>query len=131
MTRDTARSNLQNGQGWEGWLAFFLEGVATMADAAIQTARDLFTIVGEGRECVLASGSATVVSLRLVELLPQHPVDSSIRTMLLTQTSCPTASKALAVLEQAGVLVEMTGKKRDRTDHFADYLERLREGTEL
>jgi hypothetical protein len=34
-------------------------------------------------------------------------------------------------LEKAGVLVEITGKKRDRSWAYQSYLDRLRVGTEL
>lgn len=53
---------------WENWLAYFLEGVAAVAEEAIATARRLNTIVGESRERLLARDDATVFSLRLFEL---------------------------------------------------------------
>ena len=34
---------------WEGWLAFFLEGVATVANHATTTARGLFTVASTDR----------------------------------------------------------------------------------
>jgi Fic family protein len=45
--------------------------------------------------------------------------------------SKPTAGRAVEVLEKAGVLVEITGKKRDRSWAYQRYLDRLRVGTEL
>lgn len=51
--------------------------------------------------------------------------------MRLLETSKPTASRAVDLLVDAGVLVETTGKKRDRTYAYEAYLERLRVGTEL
>jgi Fic family protein len=41
---------------WEGWLAFFLEGVATVGDEAVATARRLHVIVGEKRAAPGAGG---------------------------------------------------------------------------
>ena len=58
---------------WEGWIDFFLDGVATIADEAVSTARDLFALV----------------------------------------------------------VVETTGKKRNRRYAYQSYLHRLRGGTEL
>ncbi len=116
---------------WEGWIAFFLEGVGTIAAEAADTARKLFGFVSSDRERVLAMPAATVMSLRLFELLPQHPILTVSRAMKLLAASRPTAGKALGVLEDAGILVETTGRKRDRTFSYAVYLDCLREGTEL
>lgn len=46
-------------------------------------------------------------------------------------TTKPTAGRAIEALEGAGVLVETTGKKRDRVYAYQGYLDRLRAGTEL
>ncbi|HMG53961.1 MAG TPA: hypothetical protein VK601_10770, partial [Kofleriaceae bacterium] len=51
--------------------------------------------------------------------------------MKLVETTKPTASRAIDLLVAAGVLVEMTGKKRDRSFAYQAYLDRLRVGTEL
>jgi hypothetical protein len=57
-----------------GWTAFFLEGVATIAEEAVQSARELFGLVSRDRTRVLAAGKASVVAARLFEELPRHPV---------------------------------------------------------
>jgi hypothetical protein len=49
----------------------------------------------------------------------------------LLETTKPTAGKAVQLLENIGVLVETSGKRRDRTFAYKKYLERLRAGTEL
>lgn len=116
---------------WEGWTAFFLEGVDTVAVEAAETARDLFGLVSADRERVLATPAATVMSLRLFELLPRHPILTVSGAMKLLDASRPTAGKAVGVLEESGVLVETTGRKRDRTFSYAAYLDRLRTGTEI
>lgn len=46
-------------------------------------------------------------------------------------TTKPTAGRAIEALEAVGVLVETTGKKRDRVYAYHAYLDRLRTGTEL
>jgi hypothetical protein len=49
----------------------------------------------------------------------------------LLDTSKPTAARAIDMLAAAGVLVETTGKKRDRWYSYQGYVERLRAGTDL
>lgn len=51
--------------------------------------------------------------------------------MKLLDTSKPTSTRAIEVLAEIGVLVETTGKKRDRSFAYRSYMERLRAGTEL
>ena len=53
------------------------------------------------------------------------------KVVQLLETTKPTATKAVRVLVDTGILTETTGKRRDRTFSYADYLEKLRVGTEL
>ncbi len=116
---------------WEGWLDFFLDGVATIADEAVASARELFALVAADRARVLAQEGMSVVALRLFELLPRHPVVTVASVMRFVATTKPTAGRAIELLVAAGVLVETTGKKRDRSFVYRGYLDRLRVGTEL
>lgn len=116
---------------WEGWLDFFLHGVATIADEAVASARELFALVAEDRARVLGQEGASVVALRLFELLPRHPVVTVASAMKFVETTKPTAGRAIELLVAANVLVETTGKKRDRSFVYRGYLDRLRVGTEL
>ena len=116
---------------WEGWTSFFLEGVATIAEEAVQSARGLFTLVARDRTRVLGGASASVAAARLFELLPRHPIVTVPGTVKLLRTTKPTAAKAIGVLENLGVLVETTGRRRDRTFSYAQYVDQLRIGTEL
>ncbi len=116
---------------WEGWLEFFLEGVATIADEAVASARELFALITDDRARVLAQARMSIFALRLFELLPRHPIVTVISTMKLVDTTKPTAGKAIDLLIASGVLVETTGKKRDRSFVYRRYLDRLKVGTEL
>ncbi len=116
---------------WEGWLRFFLEAVAVVAQEAIDTAKALFLLVNRDRNRLLADERVTVLALRLFELLPRHPVLTTSRTMELLSIARPTASKALSILESAAVLKETSGRQRDRTYAYGAYLDRLKVGTEL
>ena len=116
---------------WEGWTAYFLEGVATIAEEAVQSARELFALVSRDRVRVLAAGRASVVASRLFEALPRHPVVTITGVVKLLDTTKPTAAKAIALLEEVGVLAETTGRRRDRTFSYSKYLKYLSVGTEL
>lgn len=116
---------------WEGWLDFFLEGVATIGGEAVASARELFALVVEDRARVLSAEKVSIGALRLFELLPRHPIVTVVSATKLLGTTKPTAGKAIELLATAGVLVESTGKKRDRSFAYRAYLDRLKVGTEL
>ena len=116
---------------WEGWTDFFLDGVATIADEAVASARELFAVVTADRARVLAQDTTSVSAVRLFELLPNHPIITVAAAMKLINTSKPTATRAIEVLVAAGILAETTGKKRDRSFAYQAYIDRLRIGAEL
>jgi hypothetical protein len=51
--------------------------------------------------------------------------------MTLLGISKPTAIRAIEALMSAGVLIETTGRRRDRSFAYAAYVDLLRIGTEL
>ena len=116
---------------WEGWLSFFLEGVAVVAEEAVVTARRLHAIVDRNRSRLVNREDATVMSIRLFEFLPEHPILTVNRVVGLLECSRPAAAKALRVLEAAEVLHALDDRKKNRAVVFKDYLDILREGTEL
>jgi len=120
----------QNGN-WEAWTDFFLEGVATIADEAVAAARELFALVTEDRQRLVAAPGASVMAVRLINQLPTHPIVTIPTVVKLLETTKPTAGRAVQLLESLGVLTETSGKQRDRTFAYATYLERLRAGTEV
>ena len=104
---------------WESWMNFFLEGVATIADEAVAAVREVFALISEDRQRLLAAPGASVMSIRLIEQLPMHPVVTIPAVVKLLKTTKPTAGKAVQVLENLGVLVEKSGKQRNRKFAYA------------
>jgi Fic family protein len=116
---------------WEGWNRFFLEAVATMADEVSLAIRDILGLVNRDRQRVLEADSSSVMGVRLFEQLPEHPILTIAKVTHLLDTTKPTANKAVMALVDAQVLVETTGRKRDRSYCYKAYLDLLRTGTEL
>jgi cell filamentation protein, protein adenylyltransferase len=82
------RLNAVRSEGdWEAWTDFFLDGVATIADEAVASARELFALVGTDRARALGSGTTSVAAVRLFELLPRHPMVTVAAAMKLVQSS--------------------------------------------
>jgi Fic family protein len=116
---------------WEGWTDFFLDGITTIADEAVTSARELFALVGSDRARLLDNQMASVSAFRLFEQLPRHPVVTVVSAMRLIECTKPTATRAIEALVNIRVLIETTGKKRDRSFAYQTYLDRLRIGTDL
>jgi hypothetical protein len=92
---------------------------------------EFFAIVSADRIRLLARDNVPMSSMRLFELLPKHPIISVAGAMRLTGASKPTAPRAVEALVAAGILVETTGKRRDRSFAYRSYIDHLRTGTEL
>jgi Fic family protein len=116
---------------WEGWTAFFLECVREAADDGTDAARRLFAVLGKDRQTVISHPATTVPTVRLFDLLPDHPIVTLPTTMKLLNTTKPTAAKAIGALCQAGVLHEITGRRRDRAYAYRAYLRVLAEDTDM
>ena len=116
---------------WEGWTSFFLECVRESAEDGINTAHRVFELLGKDRHIVTNHKAATIPSVRLFDLLPESPMVTLPIAMELLEISKPTAAKAIDALCQAGVLHEITGKRRDRVYAYRAYLSVLAEETQI
>lgn len=123
-------SGVRTSGDWEGWTRFFLECVREAGDDAVDTAQRLFALLGRDRRTLTAHRRATVTAIRLLDLLPTHPIVTLPTAMELLETTKPTAGKAINALQKSGILRETTGKQRDRVYAYHDYLNVLTEDTE-
>ena len=110
---------------WEGWIAFFLEGVAVAASEAERSIVAIASQVTADRRRLLASPKATPASYRLFELLPMMPRFNIERVRASLDTSFPTATAAVKLLESLGIVVELTGQKKNRCFSYQAYVELL------
>lgn len=107
---------------WEGWLRFFLTGVAEVAREAEQTARRIVEL----RERLRGAAQGADVSvnvLKLMDHLFQHPVINVKAAQEALQVSFPAASRMINELQENGILTEVTGGRRNRMFRFAPYLD--------
>lgn len=110
---------------WEGWVQFFLEAVQNAAAQSERAVVALASLVANDRRRLLAHPRANAVSYRLFELLPTMPRLSVDRVCEAVQTTFPTANTAIKLLEELGILTELTGQKKNRTFSYAAYIQLL------
>ncbi|MEY3489135.1 MAG: hypothetical protein RL655_703 [Pseudomonadota bacterium] len=110
---------------WEGWVAFFLEGVTVASADAERSIIDVASLITADRKCLLDSTKAGPISYRLFELLPMMPRFSVEHVRRRLETTFPTASAAVSLLEDLGIVVELTGQKKNRIYSYQAYVELL------
>jgi len=110
---------------WEGWVAFFLEGVARAADTAERGIVALASLINTDRRRLLQAPKITPASLRLFELLPLMPIFSIDQVCERLNTTFPTATAAVKTLEALGIVAEQTGQKKNRHFSYQAYVQLL------
>ncbi len=115
---------------WEAWVAFFCEGVASVSDGAVTTARRLLALAETDRERVANLGRKAGSAAAVQTALLRTPVCTIPRLAKRTRLTLPTIAKALDVLADQKIVSETTGKRRNRVYRYDRYLSILNEGTE-
>lgn len=110
---------------WEGWIAFFLEGVAQAAGDAERGIIDVASLITADRKRLLASPKAGPISIRLFELLPVMPRFSIEQVRKQLGTTFPTATAAVQLLEALDIVTEITGQKKNRVYSYQQYVDYL------
>ena len=120
------RLSLMRTEGdWEGWLAFFLEGVAVAANEAERCIIEIASLINADRKKLLAAEKAGPASYRLFELLPMMPRFTIDRVKQELDTTFHTANAAVKVLEDLGIVTETTGQKKNRSYLYQGYVGKL------
>ena len=109
--------------GWEGWIEFFLRGVATVADEATNRARSIISLQTEDQVLIRSrlrrrAGTA----LDLLDLLIERPVVSSRFVCKRLGKTQPTIDKLLSDFVKMGLLHETTGQRWGRRFSYSRYL---------
>jgi len=110
---------------WDGWIDYFLAGVAVQAKEAADLADRLIALQTRYRHELQASRVPANV-LGLVDCLFLNPLVSTARAERVLGVSAPTARKAIRRLEDAGILREATGRDWRRVHQADEVLELLR-----
>jgi Fic family protein len=106
---------------WEGWIRFFLRGVAQTAQEATETAEQLFELREAHRTLVLEEHLGQNGLLLLSRLFQQPLININVAAAL-SDSSFPTASRLVSRFEKLGLLREITGQKRSRIFRYEPYL---------
>ena len=106
---------------WEGWLRFFLRGVAETAEQATDTAERIFELRERNRALVL--NETGTKGLLLLSILFQRPLVNVNAVSRALDVAFPTANRLVASFEELGLLREVTGQRRSRLFRYEPYLQ--------
>lgn len=107
---------------WEGWLAFFLRGIADTASEAVETAVAIDELRARCLRTIDEHGSRRY-DHRLLDLLLRRPL---VNTKVIgdeLNAAKMTVTSLISRFVDIGLLDEVTGSRRDRIYRFSQYLE--------
>ncbi len=109
---------------WETWLLFFLEGIAAQGHDAVARAGRLQTL-RERYRCQIQERQASAKLLQTVDFLFVRPLLTVQQLQDEVGVSFPTAGKYASLLQDLGMLREITGQARNRVFRADEVLEAL------
>lgn len=98
---------------WREWIEFFLKAVTEQSDDAVSRSRQLLELL-RGYSQLAREKHLSPTAVQLVELIFMKPVLNAKTAQEFLKVSYPSAQYALSSLEEAGILTEITGRKRDK-----------------
>lgn len=114
---------------WEGWIKFFLRGVAIVADEATESAKN---IIGLKEHYMKILGEYNNNYVKLLDKLFLNSYVTKNKVMELLQVSYPTAGTIVEDFVTLGILKDMTpNQQRNKKYCFIDYVSILNRGTEI
>ena len=106
---------------WEGWLRFFLTGVAVTANDAVRVARELSTLTEEHHR-IATSQNFGKYGWPLLDLLAQQPIVTIKFASARLRSTPTTVGRLLDQMVSLGIVAELTERKRYRVYRYSPFL---------
>ena len=114
-------TSVRNEGDWEGWLEFFVRGVAETAEEATAKARAIAALREEHLSRIDSRG-LPANARKLLDLLYRRPLVNVPLVRDELGIAFGTANKLVDQLRDAEIIREVTGRRRDRVFRFDSYL---------
>jgi Fic family protein len=109
---------------WRKWIEFFLQAVTEQSNDAVSRSRHLLELLRDYSQLAREKHLPPTAG-QLVELIFMKPVLNAKTAQELLKVSYPSAQYALTSLENAGILTEITGRKRAKAYAAKEILKAL------
>jgi Fic family protein len=111
---------------WEGWLKFFLKGVAQVSQEATETARQILTLREKHLRLIRDDSSISpTYGMQFLDHLYEQPITTVRLVKEQLRSSYATANKMVNKFVEIGLLREMTGFERNRRFAYDQYLKQF------
>ncbi|MFC1576806.1 Fic family protein [Candidatus Omnitrophota bacterium] len=112
---------------FEEWVAFFLQGVAAVAEEACETSNRIISLKSKDKERVVAAYKESSKTAIFYEKLFDRPIVSIKDIGKIMNITFPTANNVCMKLVKADVMKEITGKERNKLFVYKGYLDILKQ----
>jgi len=116
---------------WEGWMKFFLKGIADVSDEAIYTAKQILTMKDQHAVKINQQLKNPSNGLKLLERLFENPMVTINKVAEMLGVSYPTASSLVNDFCDIGLLRSTSQLHRNKRFSYFEYVNILQAGTEL
>lgn len=103
------------------WVRFFLVAVRETSRKGVDTFQKIMNLRAEMQARVTALGARAGNGMRLLDTLYRNPVTTVRDAAQALDVAPPTASTLISLFVDQGILVEITGNRRNREFFFRDY----------
>ena len=108
------------------WLKFFLEGVRSTSENSIQTFKDIIKLRREVEDKIISLGKKQALAKSFLQYLYSEPITGTKDAAETLNINFTTAAKLIDDFVNLGILVELTGFKRNRVFSFDNYIKLFR-----
>ena len=115
---------------WEGWLDFFLQGVAETADQVVVTSQKVSELFAADKERIASLKRAAISAGQVHDLLRCKAIIAAIDAAKALEVSVPTARTALNNLKELGIVKDVSGKGKERLYIYSELITLLEQGAE-
>jgi len=115
---------------WEGWLDFFLQGVAETADQVVATSHRISELFMADKERLSGLKRAAPCAGMALDLLRRKAMISPVAAARVLGVSAPTARAALNNLKKLGIAQDIKGRGKERLYLYAELISLLESGPE-
>ncbi|MFO7618436.1 MAG: Fic family protein [Thermoplasmata archaeon] len=108
---------------WELFVKFFLSGIYDISEDAIKTASKIQDLKDKHHKMIADTFRSITVPTKLLDSLYEIPFIKVNKVVELLEISYPAANNLVEKFETLGILVEITGQKRNRIYNIKDYID--------
>ena len=117
---------------WEGWIKFFLKGVADVSDEATESAKNIIALRTHYSALLFEKDKGNGNYAALLNHLFENPIVTKKSISESLEISLPTAGTIVDLFCDMGILKDVTpDKKRYKVYEFKEYINILEKGTEI